>query len=80
MLGAVFIFGQAREWFGLFGRGITISSNVFGSTFFTLTGFHGFHVCVGLIMLSILSASPSRGISRARSRTPSNAYPLLALR
>lgn len=54
VLGAVFIFGQAREWFGLFGRGITISSNVFGSTFFTLTGFHGFHVCVGLVMLSIL--------------------------
>ncbi len=54
ILGAVFIFGQGLEWSGLFGRGITISSNVFGSTFFTLTGFHGFHVCVGLLMLLIL--------------------------
>lgn len=54
VLGAVFIFGQGLEWSGLFGRGITISSNVFGSTFFTLTGFHGFHVCVGLLMLLIL--------------------------
>lgn len=54
ILGAVFIFGQGLEWTGLFGRGITISSNVFGSTFFTLTGFHGLHVCIGLLMLLML--------------------------
>ncbi|MEE8043903.1 MAG: heme-copper oxidase subunit III [Thermodesulfobacteriota bacterium] len=54
ILGAVFIYGQASEWLGLIAQNITISRNVFGSTFFTLTGFHGFHVCVGLLMLSIL--------------------------
>ncbi|HSC35292.1 MAG TPA: heme-copper oxidase subunit III [Thermodesulfobacteriota bacterium] len=53
-LGAVFIFGQGLEWSGLIDKNITISRNVFGTTFFTLTGFHGFHVCVGLIMLSLL--------------------------
>jgi heme/copper-type cytochrome/quinol oxidase subunit 3 len=54
VLGAVFIFGQGLEWSGLIDKNITISRNVFGTTFFTLTGFHGFHVCVGLIMLSLL--------------------------
>lgn len=54
ILGALFIYGQATEWFGLFAQNITISRNVFGTTFFTLTGFHGFHVCVGLIMLMII--------------------------
>ena len=54
ILGATFIFGQGLEWAGLIEKNITISRNVFGTTFFTLTGFHGFHVCVGLIMLSIL--------------------------
>lgn len=53
-LGATFIYGQGIEWAGLIEKNITISRNVFGTTFFTLTGFHGFHVCVGLIMLSIL--------------------------
>lgn len=54
LLGATFIFGQGLEWAGLIEKNITLSRNVFGTTFFTLTGFHGFHVCVGLIMLSIL--------------------------
>jgi len=39
---------------GLIKQDITINRNVFGTTFFTLTGFHGFHVTVGLIMLLIL--------------------------
>ncbi len=54
ILGATFIYGQGSEWAGLIEKNITISTNVFGSTFFTLTGFHGLHVCIGLIMLSIL--------------------------
>lgn len=54
LLGVLFIYGQASEWLGLIDQNITISTNVFGTTFFTLTGFHGFHVCAGLIMLSIL--------------------------
>jgi heme/copper-type cytochrome/quinol oxidase subunit 3 len=54
LLGVTFLFGQGLEWVGLIKQNITISRNVFGTTFFTLTGFHGFHVTVGLIMLLIL--------------------------
>jgi heme/copper-type cytochrome/quinol oxidase subunit 3 len=53
-LGAIFLFGQAREYLGLFAHGVTISTNLFGSTFFTLTGFHGLHVLGGLVALGAL--------------------------
>jgi heme/copper-type cytochrome/quinol oxidase subunit 3 len=54
LLGLIFLFGQGLEWIGLIKQNITISRNVFGTTFFTLTGFHGFHVTIGLIMLMIV--------------------------
>ncbi|MBF6568317.1 MAG: heme-copper oxidase subunit III [Candidatus Binataceae bacterium] len=47
-LGGIFMFGQAREYLGLFAHGVTVSTNLFGCTFFTLTGFHGLHVLFGL--------------------------------
>jgi heme/copper-type cytochrome/quinol oxidase subunit 3 len=53
-LGAIFIFGQGREYLGLFHAGVMVNSNLFATTFFTLTGFHGLHVCVGVIGLLIL--------------------------
>jgi heme/copper-type cytochrome/quinol oxidase subunit 3 len=53
-LGAIFLFGQAREYLGLFAHSVTISTNLFGSTFFTLTGLHGLHVLIGLIALGAL--------------------------
>jgi heme/copper-type cytochrome/quinol oxidase subunit 3 len=53
-LGAIFLFGQTREYLGLFAHGVTISTNLFGSTFFTLTGFHGLHVLMGLVALGAL--------------------------
>ncbi|HET8572658.1 MAG TPA: cytochrome c oxidase subunit 3 [Edaphocola sp.] len=53
-LGCLFLFGQGREYFNLFRENLTISSNLFGTSFFTLTGFHGLHVFIGLIMLSIV--------------------------
>jgi len=53
-LGAIFLFGQVREYLGLFAHSVTISTNLFGSTFFTLTGFHGLHVLVGLVALMAL--------------------------
>jgi len=46
--------GQAREYIGLWQSGVTLSSNLFATTFFTLTGFHGLHVTVGLIALAIV--------------------------
>jgi heme/copper-type cytochrome/quinol oxidase subunit 3 len=53
-LGAVFIFGQALEYTGLITKNITPERNLFGATFFTLTGFHGLHVLCGLVSLSVV--------------------------
>ncbi len=55
LLGVVFLLGQGAEWSRLIQNGTTISRNLFGSTFFTLTGFHGLHVIIGLISLGILA-------------------------
>jgi cytochrome c oxidase subunit 3/cytochrome o ubiquinol oxidase subunit 3 len=54
-LGAVFITGTAREWLRLIEvEGLTISTNLFGTTFYSLVGLHAFHVVVGLTGLSII--------------------------
>jgi heme/copper-type cytochrome/quinol oxidase subunit 3 len=53
ILGVVFLSGQGREYAELIGSNVTISRNLFGTTFFTLTGFHGLHVIAGLVTLSI---------------------------
>jgi heme/copper-type cytochrome/quinol oxidase subunit 3 len=53
-LGATFMVGQGIEYWHLFERGVMVSSNLFATTFFTVTGFHGLHVCVGLIALLIV--------------------------
>jgi heme/copper-type cytochrome/quinol oxidase subunit 3 len=54
LLGGVFLVGQGLEYWGLFKSGVAVSTNLFATTFFTLTGFHGIHVCVGLILLLIV--------------------------
>jgi heme/copper-type cytochrome/quinol oxidase subunit 3 len=54
ILGAIFLYGQGKEYYGLINEQITLGASVFGSNFFTLTGFHGFHVFVGLTLISIL--------------------------
>lgn len=51
-LGAAFLYGTATEWHRLIYReGLTISTNLFGTTYYSLVGLHGFHVIVGLILL-----------------------------
>jgi|SRR5450755_6720 cytochrome c oxidase subunit III len=60
-LGAFFLGGQIVEYFTLFGEGFNIRNGVFGSAFFTLTGFHGMHVTVGLIFLIICLIRALRG-------------------
>ena len=52
-LGAIFLGGQANEYWKLFQSGVDLSTNLFSTTFFTLTGFHGVHVLIGLITLLI---------------------------
>ena len=52
LLGALFLFGTGREWHHLiYDKGLTISTNLFGTTYYSLVGLHAFHVTVGLIML-----------------------------
>jgi cytochrome c oxidase subunit III len=54
-LGAYFVFYSFSEWYELiYHEGLTISVNVFGSTFYSLVGLHLSHVIVGLILLSII--------------------------
>ena len=66
ILGATFIYGQGLEWKGLIDKNITISRNVFGTTFFTLTGFHGAHVTAGVIWLgTLLAIDYKRGLQPA---------------
>jgi heme/copper-type cytochrome/quinol oxidase subunit 3 len=54
VLGGVFLAGQGIEWRHLIDQGATVSRNLFGTTFFTLTGFHGLHVLIGLVALTVL--------------------------
>ncbi len=53
-LAAIFLAGQTKEYIDLYHKQVTISADVFGSSFFTLTGFHGLHVLLGIISLSLL--------------------------
>ncbi len=50
-LGAIFIGFQVYEFNAFRAEGLLISTNLFGSTFFTLTGFHGAHVTLGIVWL-----------------------------
>jgi cytochrome c oxidase subunit 3/cytochrome o ubiquinol oxidase subunit 3 len=55
LLGGLFLFGTALEWRRLiYERGLTISTNLFGTTYYSLVGLHAFHVTAGLLMLSIV--------------------------
>lgn len=55
ILGGLFLFGTGREWHRLiYEHGLTISTNLFGTTYYSLVGLHAFHVTAGLIMLTIV--------------------------
>jgi heme/copper-type cytochrome/quinol oxidase subunit 3 len=61
LLGTVFIGGQVYEFTSFIHEGLTIKTNLFGSSFFVLTGFHGVHVTIGIVMLLSLVMMSSRG-------------------
>jgi cytochrome c oxidase subunit 3/cytochrome o ubiquinol oxidase subunit 3 len=61
LLGLTFLGGQAYEFSMLIGHGLSLSSNLFGATFFTLTGFHGAHVFAGVIWIGFVLARAMRG-------------------
>lgn len=54
ILGTIFIAGQSYEWLALLDEGLHPDSGVYGSTFYIITGFHGAHVIVGLLMLGVV--------------------------
>jgi heme/copper-type cytochrome/quinol oxidase subunit 3 len=66
-LGAIFAALHIREWFQLFAKGITLSSGLFGQTFFMITGLHLLHVISGIIAMLVIA----RGYSR-ETLTPSH--------
>jgi cytochrome c oxidase subunit 3/cytochrome o ubiquinol oxidase subunit 3 len=57
VLGAIFLIGTGREWHRLiYGEGLTISTNLFGTTYYSLVGLHAFHVSAGLLGLGLVMA------------------------
>jgi cytochrome c oxidase subunit 3/cytochrome o ubiquinol oxidase subunit 3 len=55
ILGGLFLFGTGQEWKRLiYEHGLTISTNLFGTTYYSLVGLHAFHVIAGLVMLSVV--------------------------
>ena len=66
VLGAVFLAGTAREWHHLIYRdGLTIATNLFGTTFYPLVGLHASHVIAGLVMLGLCCVFAATGALRA---------------
>jgi cytochrome c oxidase subunit 3 len=56
VLGAAFLYGTVREWVQLiFHDGLTVSTNLFGTTYYSLVGLHAFHVTMGLLALMIVA-------------------------
>ena len=66
VLGAIFLTMQALEYANLIEEGMTLSSGVFGSTFYTLTGFHGAHVAGGAAFILIVLLRARSGQFTAR--------------
>jgi cytochrome c oxidase subunit 3 len=56
LLGGTFLFGTAREWIHLINdQGLTISTNLFGTTYYSLVGLHGLHVTMGLLAMTTVA-------------------------
>ena len=62
ILGLAFLGGQAFEYFNLLHAGTTWPSSIYGASFFTLTGLHGFHVFIGVIFLITVLIQTLRGV------------------
>jgi cytochrome c oxidase subunit 3 len=65
LLGSIFLASTAREWYHLIhDEGLTIQTNLFGTTYYSLVGLHATHVVVGLIMLSLVLGFSFFGLVR----------------
>lgn len=66
ILGGAFLFGTAAEWHRLiYVDGLTINTNLFGTTYYSLVGLHGSHVIVGLLLLSAVMIFVLFGLVKA---------------
>jgi cytochrome c oxidase subunit 3 len=64
LLGALFILTTAREWYHLIhDEGLTLQTNLFGTTYYALVGLHATHVVIGLVLLSIALAVSLSGLA-----------------
>jgi cytochrome c oxidase subunit 3 len=72
-LGLLFLAGQGLEYSQLVGEDFRMGSNVFGTLFYTMTGFHGLHVLGGLLMLTIVLLKGRRGHFSAHRHGPTEA-------
>ena len=81
-LGAIFLVGQLTEYQQMYAENIKIGSNLFTSAFFTLTGFHGAHVAIGLLALGVADGHGVRWAIFGRAGTPrfESVAPVLAFR
>ena len=70
VLGATFLGGQYFEFTEFYHEGLSLTTNLYGASFFTLTGFHGTHVAIGVIwLLSLLFVSLRGGLKQEDSMT-----------
>ncbi|HUF88703.1 MAG TPA: cytochrome c oxidase subunit 3 [Gemmatimonadota bacterium] len=68
VLGGLFLAGQVYEFAEFYHHGLTLQRNLFGATFFVLTGFHGAHVTVGVVwMITLLVMSLRGGLGPERA-------------
>jgi heme/copper-type cytochrome/quinol oxidase subunit 3 len=68
LLGTIFVGGQFFEFTDFYHQGLSLQQNMFGATFFTLTGFHGAHVTIGIIwLLTLLFVSLRGGLKQEDS-------------
>lgn len=68
LLGAIFVGGQFFEFTAFTQEGLGLSTNIYGSTFFVLTGFHGAHVTIGVVwLLSLLVVSLRGGVPQSHA-------------
>jgi len=62
VLGGLFLFGTGQEWHRLiYERGLTVSTNLFGTTYYSLVGLHASHLVAGLAMLVVVLGFAVRG-------------------
>ena len=63
-LGVIFLLGQGHEYYKLLSKNLTLSTDEFGTSFYTLTGFHGLHVLLGIVLLGTILGLSVKGYLR----------------